>query len=47
MVEMETFMWLELIVIILLVLIVRYLQLIHDEQKDTNKWLGMIFNKRD
>jgi len=40
-------MWFEITVIVLMVVIVRYLQLVHDEQKDTNKWLGMIFTKKD
>jgi hypothetical protein len=40
-------MWFEIVVIVLLVVVIRYLQFIHDEQKDTNKWLGMICTKKD
>ena len=40
-------MWFEIIVIILLLVIVRYLQLINDEQETTNKWLSLITNKKD
>jgi hypothetical protein len=40
-------MWFEIIVIILLVVIVRYLQLINDKQNTANNWLGFISNKKD